>query len=190
MFLIVNQGKNSNRCVVIRPNEGKKNYTKDWVHDKLLHGAANLSFCTDLELAKATWKKEFELADRPGSERYQRYCYGRHAESLVFGGSVVPLLTKLLVAANPSGGGLLPDASDTDSHLVMPSIVRVEPSGQAQQPQGETANDDAEGGEAADSPAADTSNGSNNDGAPSVGKNVAHEILGNSIFRGVITKVS
>ena len=189
--LIVNQGKSSNRCVVIKPNDGKRVYTKDWVHNKLLHGAANLSLCTDLELAKATWKKEFELADRPWSESYQRWSYGRHAESLVFGGSVVPLLNKLLVSANWKGGGLLPDENDTDSHLVMPSVVRVEPSGQAQQPQGEPANDAAEGGEEdANSSAADTSNGSNNDGTPSVGKNVAHEILGNSIFRGVITEVS
>ena len=40
MFLIINQGRTSGKCVVIRPNEGKKTYSKEWVKDKLLHGAA------------------------------------------------------------------------------------------------------------------------------------------------------
>lgn len=81
MYLIINQGKTSSRCVVVRPNEGKKIYTKHWVWNKLLHGVCQLQKCTNIDQAVETWDKEFKLADRPASERYQRYCYGRHEDS-------------------------------------------------------------------------------------------------------------
>lgn len=88
MFLIINQGRTSGKCLIVRPNEGKKTYSKDWVWDKLLHGAAHLSRCTNVQQAEETWNREFDLSDRPSSERYQRYCYGRHAESFVWSGSI------------------------------------------------------------------------------------------------------
>jgi hypothetical protein len=84
MFLIINQGLTSSKCVVIRPNEGKKVFTKFWVWDKLLRndpGSCQLSRCTNISEALEKWSFEFNLADRPSSETYQRYCYGRHDES-------------------------------------------------------------------------------------------------------------
>ena len=69
MFLLVNQGCTSKKCVVIRPNEGKKIFLKDFVWNNYLHGdACRLSPCTDVNQAIVMWKKEFELADRPASD--------------------------------------------------------------------------------------------------------------------------
>ena len=78
----------SAKCVVIRPNEGKKTHTKSRVLNNLLNGDTNLSRCTDIQKAMETWDHEFKLADRPSSESYQLYCYGRHTERIVWSGSI------------------------------------------------------------------------------------------------------
>lgn len=80
MFLIINQGKTSNKCVVVRPNEGKKIWLKNNVRDKLLNGGSRLSRCTNIDWAIATWDREFNMANIPSSETYQRFCNGRHVE--------------------------------------------------------------------------------------------------------------
>jgi hypothetical protein len=179
MFLIINQGGTSNKCVVIRPNEGKKTWTKDFVWNTLLHGTAcRLTLCTDIDKAIETWKKEFDLANRPANETYQRYCYGRHTESCIFGGDIIPILNKILASSNLNGIGLANDLS-----LVMPDVVRVEPPGKT--PEEDTANEAAsedcgEEGEDED----------DSSGPPAVGQKVALKMLGSSVFRGAITEVS
>ena len=74
MFLIINQGKTSSRCVIVRPNEGKKTYTKEYVWKVYLGGesASQLSRCTNVRQALGTWDREFKLADCSTSECYQR----------------------------------------------------------------------------------------------------------------------
>lgn len=163
--------------MVIRPNIGKRIYTKEWVQEKLINGPAHLKLSTNAEQAIEMWKCEFDLSDRPSSERYQRYCYGRHEESMVFSGSVVPILNKILVSANPNGSYL------AAKEMTLPSIIRVEPSAQPQQEaQNEAADERAKEGEG-------TVASGEEDGheeAPAIGQKVAYEMLGSSIFRGAI----
>lgn len=123
IFLILRSSRE--KCIVIRPNRGKKTFSQLWVKVGLLDGPAKLSLCTDVSQAVEIWKKEYELADRPSNERYQRYCYGRHEERFVFGGSVVPILNKLIVAAKCRSTMLTAD--EEEENMEMPSIVRVEP---------------------------------------------------------------
>jgi len=183
MFLIINQGRTSGKCVVIRPNEGKKTYSKKWVLGKLINGAAKLSLCTDVPQAIETWQKEFVLADRPSSEGYQRYCYGRHEERFLFGGSIIPILNKILVSANLDGLNM------AKKDMTMPSIVRVEPSDKSQHYHAETNGGNSKEGEyLANTSVMLNFNGNGITETPAVGENVAHEMLGSSILRGIITK--
>eukprot|EP00984_Skeletonema_dohrnii_P012712 scaffold5190_cov92-Skeletonema_dohrnii-CCMP3373.AAC.2 len=177
MFLIINQGRASNKCVVVRPNEGKKTFPKEFVWNKLLHGdACQLTLCTDINQAMVTWKKEFDLADRPENERYQRYCYGRHTESCIFGGDVIPILNKILASSNLNGIG-----QANEMPLVMPDVVRVEPPGKT--PEDDSANEVTES--TIDAEAEDEDDSSE---PPAIGHKVALKILGGSVFRGAITE--
>jgi len=178
MFLIINQGRTSNKCVVIRPNDGKKTYAKEYVWDNYLHGnVCQLTLCTDVDKAMETWKKEFDLANLPDNETYQRYCYGRHTESYIFGGDIIPILNKILVSANQNGIGLT-----SEDPLVMPDVVRVEPPGK-------TPEDDSATGTVADG-AEESEDEDDSSGPPAVGQKVALKMLGSSVFRGTITEVS
>ena len=127
----------------------------------------------------AAWKKEFDLADRPESETYQRYCYGRHAESFIFGGDIIPILNKILASSN----GYQPGETNNGQQLAMPDVVRVEPPGKT--PEDDSAN---EGSESAVDGEADDEDDSSE--PPAVGHKVALKVLGNSVFRGAITEVS
>ena len=139
---------------------------------------------------------------------------------IVYSGSIVPVLNKILVSADPSG------AMDV---LIMPSIVRIQPTGKSHQPQAdiqadlqaEAANEETEdavekAGSGRELNCGDQDKktavqkyavGNENSagdlrsiidagkklggaGNPAVGERVAYEMLGHSIFRGVITKVS
>ncbi len=178
MFLIINQGRVSDKCVVVRPNEGKKIKKKEDVWDDLLYGeTCRLTFCTDINRAMVTWKKEFDLADRPVSESYQRFCYGRHSESFLFAGDIVPILNKMLVSSNRTGPA-------NDEKLSMPKIKRVE------QPANTTEDDSS------NELTEDTADGEDDDEdddssePPTVGHKVAFKMLGSSMFRGSITEVS
>lgn len=185
VFLIINQGRTSGKCIVIRPNYGRCVYSKDYVQENLINGAAQLRRCTNIAQAVEMWSQEFDLADRPSTERYQRYCYGRHDESFVFSGKIIPILNKLLVASNPNGS-----ISDIDmSHLTMPNIIRVDPSGKPQEPTVEGENSGLEDHDEAAGTEADA-RGENQAKSPAVGQKVAYEMLGSSVFRGIITKVS
>lgn len=82
IFLIVDQGPTSNMCILARPNEGKKFVTKYRVWERYLaSGSIQLTRCTNIPEALEIWGKEFNLADLPSSETYQRFCHGRHDES-------------------------------------------------------------------------------------------------------------
>jgi hypothetical protein len=177
MFLLVNQGRTSNKCVVIRPNEGKKIFLKDFVWNKLLHGdTCRLSPCTNLHQAMVLWKKEFELADRPASERYQRYCYGRHAESYIIGGSIIPILNKILASST----GVTQFGNE---FIALPDVVRVEPSASGKAIEDDIANEPTQNTE-------EEEDEDDSSQPPAVGQNVALKMLGSSIFRGSITEVS
>ena len=177
MFLLVNQGCTSNKCVVIRPNEGKKIFLKDFVWNNYLHGdACRLSPCTDVNQAIVMWKKEFELADRPASERYQRYCYGRHAESYIIGGSIIPILNKILASST----GVTQFGNE---FIALPDVVRVEPSASGKAIEDDIANESTQNTE-------EEEDEDDSSQPPAVGQNVALKMLGSSIFRGSITEVS
>lgn len=186
VYLIINQGRASRTCIVARPNYGKFLASKDWVRENLLNGPPKLSLVTNNQQAIDVWDQEFKLADLSNSETYQRYCHGRHRESFVFSGSVVPILNKILVAANPR------DIYSSDQAMTMPAIVRVEPSGKTppeEQAEGASNEGTATGAveETTDSSAAESANDTES-AEPAVGQKVAIEMLGSSIFRGTITE--
>ena len=177
IFLIINQGKSSSKCVVVRPNEGKKIFTKVYVWDRLIHdahGTCQLSRCTDISGAVDNWNLEFNLADRPSFETYQRYCYGRHDESIVFSGSIVPILNKILVSAS------FDQFSEDNENLTMPSIVRVECSDKPQHMIALEPNAEPQQTEKGNVSAEDVGGSS-----PAVGDKVAR-VFGSNIFRGII----
>lgn len=188
MFLIINQGKTSNKCVVVRPNEGKKIWFKHNVTSKLLNAGSRLSRCTDVDSALQMWKQEFDLADVPISERYQRFCLGRHDERIVFSGSIVPILNRLLITSN---FGKI--SSSGDEKLTLPSIVRVEPWGKSQQPRIETQTDESceqgtDDDEVTTIASVTTRSGNQRSEIPAVGHMVARE-SGSIILRGIIKEV-
>ena len=190
VYLIINQGRSSQRCVVARPNYGKFLASKDWVRENLLNGPPKLSLVTNNQQAIDVWDQEFKLADLSSSETYQRYCFGRHRESFVFSGSVVPILNKILVSANPR------DIYSADKAMTMPAIVRVEPSGKTPpEEQAEAEGTSNEGTATATGAVEETTDSSAAENAddtestePAVGQKVAVEMLGSSIFRGAITE--
>ena len=98
---------------------------------------------------------------------------------IVFSGSIVPILNKILVSADPSGSA---------NEFSMPSIVRIEKTGESEQPHAEQQTET----EIANTGAMDTSrSGVDGCAAPAVGDMVAQarDMLGSCIFRGVITEV-
>ena len=126
--------------------------------------------------AMVMWKKEFELADRPASERYQRYCYGRHAESYIIGGSIIPILNKILASTT----GVTQFGNE---FIALPDVVRVEPSASGKAIEDDIANEPTQNTE-------EEEDEDDSSQPPAVGQNVALKILGSSIFRGSITEVS
>ena len=114
MLLIINQGHTSDKCVVIRPNDGKKTLSRDQVRESY--------FCRDQSTyinndeAMKMWKEEFKLADCSASKKYQQHCKGRHAESYILTGFIVPILNKII--------GSITD--NNSNHHSMPNVVRVE----------------------------------------------------------------
>lgn len=189
IFLVINQGQSSVKCVVVRPNQGKWTCHKNWFKQDYLE-RRKISICTDLSRATDMWRREFNLADRPSSEQYQRYCPGRHDETFVFGGNIVPVLNKILLATRQRTGLL---GGPSLEGLTMPSIVRVEPSGKSQEAsaEAEVENGSPEGGEdAMDAAGTESSNSDDSPADPAVGSKVALDMLGSSLFRGKITEVS
>ena len=175
VFLVINQ-RSSDKCIIVRPNVGKKMWKKEAVRNNLIDGEYSLTPCNDINQAMAAWKKEFDLADRPMSESYQKFCYGRRVESCIFGGDIIPILNKILASSN---GGQI---EHSDENLVMPDVVRVEPFG------GKTPEDDVDD-EVVENTAEDEDEDDSSE-EPAVGQKVALKMLGSSIFRGAIAEVS
>ena len=72
--------------------------------------------CRNVNEALELWQKEFVLSDIPYETKYQAFCPGRHKETTVVCGNVVPILQKMIKAFYKYG-------IETQKAL---SIVRVE----------------------------------------------------------------
>lgn len=127
------------------------------------------------------WDQEFQLADIPSDEMYQRSCFGRQLSTVAFGGEVVPVLSKLLTAANPGG---INNLDDDRSQLTLPSIVRIEP-GQHEKKKITAVNKTAHSPRSSDDEDQDEAEG---ESPPAVGQNVACKLLGRNILRGKIVE--
>lgn len=180
VFLVINPGAQSDGCITIRPNLGRRNMAKGEFRKKLTEGTLT---AVGVDEAMRIWQREFELADIPATEMYQLSCAGRHKESYVFAGAIVPILNKLLVAA----GTVLLREDFKPYH-----VVRVETSnantlpGTTEASMEETSDSDSELDEQK-RVVADPVVGGKED----IGKGVAREMtnkIGSSVFRGIVTK--
>ena len=106
-------GENSNdKVLVIRPNLGKNVMRQFDALEKL----KNLCLCSNVHDALELWEREFIEADIPYKRKYQFSCAGRHKETQVVCGNVVPILQKMISAFERPG---------IETQKVL-SIVRVE----------------------------------------------------------------
>ena len=98
VMLIINPGS-SIKCIVVRPNVGKRVLTSQYIASRIRFGEYVLMNEVD---AKSVWSKEFDLADVSSTQDYQLGCKGRHKTRVVFSGSIVPVIKKMLagVASN------------------------------------------------------------------------------------------
>jgi len=99
VWLVINPGAHSPHVITIRPNLGRRTVPKYTMRKNLIDG--KLASCS-VNQAMEIWKKEFDLADIPADEEYQFSCPGRHKESYIFAGAIVPILNKLLVSSGHS----------------------------------------------------------------------------------------
>lgn len=113
VFLIINPGRNS-KCVVVRPNVGRRVMSKLYVTSRIRHGEYTPIDETE---AKGLWGGEFERADRPSSEDYQYGCKGRHNTRHIFAGSLIPVLNTMIS-----------DVSEFEEDKQLFRVVRVETS--------------------------------------------------------------
>ena len=111
------------KCLVARPNTGKKLELKTSLKKKFNNGAFSKR-PVSVERAMKIWEREYELADCPYSDQYQVSCPGRHEESYVFAGSIVPVLNKILKA-----GRYYKDSEKTKKPFM---VVRAEVSNAAE----------------------------------------------------------
>ena len=88
MFFIHNPGPSNEKCLVVRPNTGKKLEYKKSLRTKFNKGVFVGGQVVDVESAMKIWEREYKLADRPYSELYQVSCPGRHQEDYVVSKSV------------------------------------------------------------------------------------------------------
>lgn len=82
VFFIHNPGPDSEKCLVARPNTGKRLEYKSSLNKKFSNGAFT-SNPISVQRAMEVWKTEYELADIPYSEKYQFSCPGRHRDEYV-----------------------------------------------------------------------------------------------------------
>lgn len=155
----------------------------DYVLNHFFGGLAPLKRCNDLAIVQKKWDQEFQLADIPSDEMYQRSCFGRQLSTVAFGGEVVPVLSKLLTAANPGG---INNLDDDRSQLTLPSIVRIEP-GQHEKKRITAVNKTTHSPRSSDD---EDQNEAEGESPPVVGQNVACKLLGRNILRGKIVEVS
>mmetsp|Transcript_11099 Transcript_11099/g.27300 ORF Transcript_11099/g.27300 Transcript_11099/m.27300 type:complete len:454 (+) Transcript_11099:535-1896(+) len=112
VYMIIAAG---DKALVIRPNVGVKVQSKNHITSRIRFG--DYEPITEIE-AKDAWEKEFDFADIPSSEEYQRGCQGRHNLRYVFSGSLIPILSQLLAGAS--------DIESDDGRLFR--VIRVETS--------------------------------------------------------------
>jgi len=185
VHLIINTGAQSSQCVVIRPNLGRRTVDKYKVRDKLMAGSlASMS----VDQAMVIWKREFELADIPANEIYQFSCPGRHMESYIFAGSIVPILNKMLASGN---------ITTSDREAKPYRVVRVETSNtsanadstedEASQEQSSDSEDEMEESRELEMVEADPLVGGEEDHGKGVARKMTGKI-GASVFRGVLVK--
>eukprot|EP00984_Skeletonema_dohrnii_P005973 scaffold2118_cov125-Skeletonema_dohrnii-CCMP3373.AAC.2 len=181
VFFIQNLGNQSEKCLVARPNYGVYTESKDSLKLKFSRGVFRNP--VSVERAMEIWRREYNLADIPYSEYYQKSCRGRHRESYVFAGSIVPILNKILIAGKYRG-------SDNENAKKPFNVVRVEVSNAAelnsdmiQQPSSPEQIQDGDD----EMLQADPVVGDEDD----IGKGVARELVNKTSkvrFRGAITK--
>ena len=82
VFFIQNLGNQSDKCLVARPNLGVYTEGKDSLKLKFNRGVFTRN-PVSVERAMEIWRREYDLADIPFSEYYQKSCRGRHRESYV-----------------------------------------------------------------------------------------------------------
>jgi hypothetical protein len=82
VFFIQNLGNQSDKCLVARPNYGVYTESKDSLKLKFNRGVFTRN-PVSVERAMEIWRREYNLADIPYSEYYQKSCRGRHRESYV-----------------------------------------------------------------------------------------------------------
>ena len=68
VFLIINSGAQSDTCVTIRPNLGRRTEEKVELRKKMMNGVLAP---VGVEEAMEIWNREFELADISADEVYQ-----------------------------------------------------------------------------------------------------------------------
>mmetsp|Transcript_7268 Transcript_7268/g.11437 ORF Transcript_7268/g.11437 Transcript_7268/m.11437 type:complete len:1695 (-) Transcript_7268:113-5197(-) len=95
VFFIHNPGDHNDKCIVARPNLGSYTENKDSLKAKFNRGVFTQN-PVSVQRAMEIWDREYELADIPYSDHYQKSCRGRHRESYVFAGGIVPILNKIL----------------------------------------------------------------------------------------------
>ena len=93
VFLIIHAGDHGDKCIIVRPNVGRRVRTRQYIASRIRYG--EYEPVSESE-AKTIWDKEFVLADLPFSEYYQSGCNGRHTTHHVITGSVIPILSKML----------------------------------------------------------------------------------------------
>jgi len=186
VFLIINPGAHSDSCITIRPNVGRRTVDKYAIREKLTGGdLASVSINRAMEI----WKREFELSDISANENYQFSCPGRHKESYIFAGSIVPILNKMLASSGT--------ISTKGDHAKPFRVVRVETSNSldnaddtekdVSQEESSDSEDELEESNESEMVVVDPAVGGKED----IGKGVARQMtdnIGASVFRGIITK--
>lgn len=86
VFFIQNHDNQNDKCVVARPNLGIYTESKDSLRTKFNRGAFTRN-PVSVQRAMKIWEREYELANIPYSDFYQKSCRGRHKESYVVSSS-------------------------------------------------------------------------------------------------------
>jgi len=192
VFLIVSQGTSSlrDKALVVRPNLGKKLEPLFTLETKISQGIYRLQSESEIEEALKIWDTEFAMADISHDSIYQTSCPGRHKESWILTGHVVPHLMSILSLLDQRRS-----TEDAHERKNMPRVVRVETVHEC--------DDGSVGSLAAPLDLASSSSrnikhakavktgskdGTSVVGQADVGATVAKELSSNGIYRGTIQK--
>jgi len=115
VFLFIFGDHTTNKVLQVRPNSGRMMMSKIVVLNKI----HNYDLCdTEEKIGSALelWAEEFNRSDISNKKNYQFSCNGRHKETTVMIGSMVPILNKVLIGLQ----------SEYDDSPKMLDIVRIE----------------------------------------------------------------